>query len=239
MKSLQASRIIIGSEVRCIDGRCGFLQRVVIEPVEGIVTHLIVEPNHRGKAPHLIPIEAVIWTEQGRPGTIQLRCTLAELRSFETAPARHFLAGASGHWGYRQEQMYSWPNYRLGSADGAAASSVRTEDVARASAQLDSRTRRHHHARRQSSLGEVEVRRGDHMWATDGPLGRVQGLIVDRFDRHVTHVLLDEGDMWGQKRAAIPIDSIVTLRELGDGVKVDLTREQVNQLPPIELDVQE
>lgn len=238
MKSLRTGKFTIGDEVHCIDGRCGFLQRVVIEPVEGAVTHLIVEANHRGKAPYLIPVEAVIWTEQGG-GTIQLRCTLAEIRSFEGAPARHFLAGASGHWGYRQEQMYSWPNYRLGRAAGGAASSVRTEDAASPSAQAHSRPRLHRHAHRQSSLGEVEVRRGDHMWATDGPLGRVQGLIVDRFDRHVTHVLLDEGDIWGQKRAAIPIDSIVTLRELGDGVRVDLTREQVGQLPPIELDVQE
>jgi sporulation protein YlmC with PRC-barrel domain len=227
VKSLRTSKIIIGSEVRCIDGRCGFLQRVVIEPAEGVVTHLVVEANHRGKAPYLIPVETVIWAEQGSPDAIQLRCTLAELRSFETAPARHFLAGASGRWGYRQEQMYSWPNYRMG------------RNVASPTAQPDSPTRPHHHAHRQSNLAEVEVRRGDHVWATDGPLGRVQGLIVDRSDRHVTHILLDEGDIWGQKRAAIPIDSIVALRELDDGVQVDLTREQVNQLPPIELDIQE
>lgn len=239
VKSFRGRKITIGSEVHCLDGRCGSLQQVVIEPVEGVVTHLIVESNHRGKAPYLIPIEAVVGVDQGKPGRIQLRCTIAELRNFEGAHARHFLAGASGQWGYQQEQMLSWPHYRLGRAASADSRVVRAGKAASPTAHAGPRTPIHHHAHRQSGLREVDVRRGDQMWATDGPLGRVQGLVVDGFDRHVTHVLLDEGEIWGQKRAAIPIDSIATLRELIDGVQVDLTREQVDRLPPIELDVQE
>jgi hypothetical protein len=52
-------------------------------------------------------------------------------------------------------------------------------------------------------VGEVEVRRGDHVYATDGPIGRVQGLVIDARDYHVTHVLLDEGHLWGKKEVAI------------------------------------
>jgi hypothetical protein len=53
--------------------------------------------------------------------------------------------------------------------------------------------------------GEREVRRGEHVHATDGPIGKVQGLVVNPADHHVTHVLLDEGHLWGKKRVAIPI----------------------------------
>ena len=57
-------------------------------------------------------------------------------------------------------------------------------------------------------LGEVEVRRGEHVSATDGEIGRVRGLVIDPGDHCVTHVLLDEGHLWGQKRVAIPITAV-------------------------------
>ena len=34
---------------------------------------------------------------------------------------------------------------------------------------------------------------GEHVFATDGAIGRVQGLVIDPSDHCVTHVLLDEG----------------------------------------------
>jgi sporulation protein YlmC with PRC-barrel domain len=83
-------------------------------------------------------------------------------------------------------------------------------------------------------LGEVEVRRGDHVHATDGTIGRVQGLVIDPADHHVTHVLLDEGHLWGQKRVAIPISVVAAVDE--DGVRLSLAKDQVRDLPPVDLD---
>jgi hypothetical protein len=54
-------------------------------------------------------------------------------------------------------------------------------------------------------LGEVEIRRGDHVHASDGDIGRVHGLVIDPRNHRVTHVLLQEGDLWGRKQVAIPI----------------------------------
>ena len=53
--------------------------------------------------------------------------------------------------------------------------------------------------------GEVEVRRGEHVHATDGEIGRVHGFVIDPTDHQLTHVLLDEGHLWGKKTVAIPI----------------------------------
>jgi sporulation protein YlmC with PRC-barrel domain len=44
-------------------------------------------------------------------------------------------------------------------------------------------------------LDEVEVRRGEHVYATNGHLGKVQGLVIDPDSHHVTHVLLQEGHL--------------------------------------------
>ena len=82
-------------------------------------------------------------------------------------------------------------------------------------------------------LGDVEVRRGQHVHASDGSIGRVQGLVVDPTDHHVTHVLLDEGHFWGKKEVAIPIGAVT---DVTDGVRLSLTKDEVADLPPVELD---
>jgi uncharacterized protein YrrD len=79
----------------------------------------------------------------------------------------------------------------------------------------------------------VDVRRGDDVHATDGDIGRVQGLVIDPKDHHVTHVLLQEGHLWGKKEVAIPIGAVKEVA--ADGVQLTLTRNQVRDLPPVDL----
>jgi sporulation protein YlmC with PRC-barrel domain len=81
--------------------------------------------------------------------------------------------------------------------------------------------------------GEVEVRRGEHVHATDGAIGRIQGFVIDPTDHHLTHVLLDEGHLWGKKRVAIPISAV---KDVDDGVRLTLTKAEVEGLPAVDLD---
>jgi uncharacterized protein YrrD len=79
-------------------------------------------------------------------------------------------------------------------------------------------------------LGEVEIRRGDPVHAGDGWIGAVQGLVIDAADDHVTHVILQEGHVWGRKQVAIPIGAA---NRVGDEIWVDLTKDQIEALPPL------
>jgi len=81
--------------------------------------------------------------------------------------------------------------------------------------------------------GEVEVRRGEPVHATDGEIGRVQGFVIDPTDHHLTHVLLDEGHLWGKKRVAIPISAV---KDVNDGVRLTITKGEIGDLPPVDLD---
>ena len=83
-------------------------------------------------------------------------------------------------------------------------------------------------------VGEVEVRRGEHVHATDGAIGHVKGLVIDPTDHHVTHFLLEEGHIWDRKRVAIPITAVTGVE---DGVCLNLTKDQVRDLPPVEITV--
>jgi sporulation protein YlmC with PRC-barrel domain len=78
--------------------------------------------------------------------------------------------------------------------------------------------------------GETELHPGDYVQAVDGEIGQVQGVIIDRGDHRVTHVLLREGHLWGRKEVAIPASAIT---DVTDGIVLNLTKKQVGDLPPL------
>jgi sporulation protein YlmC with PRC-barrel domain len=78
-------------------------------------------------------------------------------------------------------------------------------------------------------LGEADVDRGDPVYALDGEIGRVQGLMVDPDDHRVTHVLLEEGHLWGRKKVSIPASAVTGV---ASGIRLSLTKKQVEDLPP-------
>lgn len=79
-------------------------------------------------------------------------------------------------------------------------------------------------------LGETEVRRGDYVHALDDEIGQLQGVIIDRGDHRITHVLLKEGHLWGRKEVAIPASAVT---DMTDGIALNLTKKQVEELPPL------
>jgi len=78
-------------------------------------------------------------------------------------------------------------------------------------------------------LGEADVDRGEPVHALDGEIGRVQGFLVDPDDHRVTHVLLEEGHLWGRKKVSIPVSAVTGV---ANGIRLNLTKKQVEDLPP-------
>jgi sporulation protein YlmC with PRC-barrel domain len=216
----ESTEFDIGSEVLCSDGPSGSLERVVLDPVARAITHLVVAPGQRRGSGHLVPVDRV--ASAGKE--IRLDCTRAELEQLDEARDVDLLRPASSCLGYPQEHVLMWPYYGLHMA-GIGMSARGTALHAGSSPTVVA----HDHV----PLGEVEVRRGEHVHATDGTIGRVKGLVIEPTDHHVTHFLLDEGHLWGHRRVAIPISAVT---RVGDGVRVDLTKDQVRDLPPIDVD---
>jgi sporulation protein YlmC with PRC-barrel domain len=77
-------------------------------------------------------------------------------------------------------------------------------------------------------LGEADVDRGEPVHALDGEIGRVQGFLVDPNDHRVTHVLLEEGHLWGRKKVSIPVSAVTGVE---NGIQLSLTKKQVEDLP--------
>ena len=210
----EATPFTIGAGASCSDGVCGEVTRVVVDPVARAVTHLVVEPGHRHGPGRLVPAGLADAT----PGGIRLRCTLAEFGKLDPAEETQFLPGTPGYPGYDPGQVLSWPYYDLGAGPDPTGGIVSIpQAITYDTVPLD----------------EVEVRRGQHVHATDGSIGKVQGLVIDRSSHHVTHVLLQEGHLWGRKDVAIPISAVTDVQ---DGIRLNITRQQVQDLPPADID---
>jgi sporulation protein YlmC with PRC-barrel domain len=204
----ETASFTIGARASCTDGVGGEVTCVVVDPLARSVTHLVVQPKHRHGAARLVPLDLVDATT----GEIRLRCSLAEFENLAPAEGTRFLPGTPGYpGGYDPEHVLMLPYYNMGMADAYSGPMTVTYDAI--------------------PLDKVEVHRGDHVHATDGHIGQVQGLVVDPDSHHVTHVLLQEGHLWGRKEVAIPIGAVTGIE---DGIRLNITKQQVQDLPPVD-----
>jgi sporulation protein YlmC with PRC-barrel domain len=75
------------------------------------------------------------------------------------------------------------------------------------------------------------VRRGARVEATDGHVGRVDEFLIDPESEHITHLVMREGHLWGQRDVTIPISKVDRMEE--DTVYLKLDKGSVEALPTI------
>ena len=78
--------------------------------------------------------------------------------------------------------------------------------------------------------GEMAVRKGAWVEATDGHIGRVEEFLVDPSDRHITHLVLEEGQ-WHKKVLTLPLSEIVYMNE--DYIYLKLNKQTIKSLTAI------
>jgi sporulation protein YlmC with PRC-barrel domain len=202
----------IGTRVNCTDGPCGTLSRLIVDPENETVTHLVVEPGHRHPG-RLVPI--ALADAGAGAGEVGLRCSLADFGKLDAAEEQQVLPADGGY-----PMPSPGPRMMVGRVLGPplvnlspGAKRVDTEDFV--------------------PLGEVEVTGGDPVFATDGEIGRIRGLVIDPGSRRVSHVLLAEGHLWGRTEVAIPISAVTKIDNI---VRLSISKQQVQDLPPVDIE---
>ena len=77
------------------------------------------------------------------------------------------------------------------------------------------------------------------MGVDDGTPARIVTVTVFRWARwpcagaSLSHVLLQEGHLWGRKEVAIPIGAVAST---GDGIQLTIAKQEVQDLPPVDID---
>jgi sporulation protein YlmC with PRC-barrel domain len=214
----------IGAEVSASDGSVGKVNRVVVDPVAKKLTHLVVETGLGQGPSRLVPLDLV---QGDGGGEVRLSCTKAEFENLEPAEETKFVRRTTSFGSFGAGDVLSWPYYGaagIGDLDGiGGAGGMGTEDGSPVSRKVTYDT---------VPVGEVSVRRGQPVLATDGAIGHVQGLVVHPDSGHVTHVLLQEGHLWGRKEVAIPISAVDTTV---DGTQLKIAKQDVQDLPPVDI----
>jgi hypothetical protein len=210
----ESTEFILGSGVSCRDGPCGELARIIVDPGPRTVTHLVIKPPQRGQAARLVPVRLA----GAGADAIHLRCSTSQFEGLREAEQTQIVPGALGDLDDGQDHQLSAPYYgpggvglvmAIGTGLGSGTAPLRiTSD--------------------RIPAGTVELRPGERVHATDGPIGKVQGLTVLDRGHRVAHILLGEGHLWGKRRVAIPISAVA---DFSDGVRLRLAQDEVRDLP--------
>lgn len=193
--------IPMDAEVRCSDGPCGRSTGVIVDPTNEAITHVVVKEKRRRHAERLIPVDWVVKTTHDE---IYLGCTQHELAKEDL---------------FVEEDFVSVEILRYIGAAYMTYPFLTTE-----SRQVKVK---HEHV----PSGELAVRRGAHVAATDGPVGRVDEFLVDPRSDHITHLVLREAHLWGARDVSIPVSAIDHLEE--ETVYLKLDKRSIEALPAV------
>ncbi len=215
----------LGAEVHCADGECGELKSLVVRPGDDVVTHLVVEQKHGQELGKLVPLGlAGIEPSASAGGQIRLGCTMAEYGRLDPAEATYFYPGNDEYQVRPETSAASWPYYAppgVMGAPGLPSEPGNPQDFT-----VDTVP--------ETLPGEDEVFRGGHVHAKDGDIGHVQGIAVDPATGRVTFVLLRTGRLWSHRAVLVPRSAVAGVG--ADGFHLDITVEQVRDLPPADID---
>jgi sporulation protein YlmC with PRC-barrel domain len=207
----------IGADASCTDGAYGQVSRIIVNPVTREVTHLTVDPKHRPGPGRLVPVDLVDATT----GQIRLRCTLAEFQTLQSAQETESVRDIDPTGQDSAPEKVRWAVVGTPTS-GVGVFARPSEPEAPQQVTVDS-----------VPSGEVDIRRGLTVCATDGEIGQVRGLVVEPGGHQVTHVLLQKGHMPGREEVAIPIGAVTKIGTLL--IHLSLTKHQVKDLPPVNI----
>ncbi len=168
-------------DVYCSDGLCGHSSEVIVDSTNKQVTHLVVKGKHAPHTKYMVAIDEIM---DSTPDMIKLRCTSAHLAAMEPfihvdtiytdAKGMGYSTGEVGMIGSLGMGYASFPQHNAGERFTVT---VKTEAVPN---------------------GEVALKQGVHIHATDGRIGRLDGFLAVAGSGQITHLLLREGHLWGK-----------------------------------------
>ena len=198
--------IPVDAKVECADGPYGEAVAVIIDPVKQALTHFVVQDSvSEHPVQYLVGMDYVVETS---PDSVRLSCTKDELLAMEHFMEQHYIEKSPP--GYSHYQAGEWHAPITTTVMGGAYKVEETERV---------------------PPGELAVRRSNPVEATDGAVGVVGEFLVEPASGHITHIVLEEGHLWGKKDVTLPVSAIDRVEQ--DTVYLKLSKKDIGSLPAI------
>jgi len=204
--------ISVNATVYCSDGVCGKTIRVIIDPIKKKLTHIVVQGRGlEAGVEQLVPIEKI---KESTADEVHLTCSHEEFLLLDSYYEYDYLPGDNDLLDYDQSDFlihpYVLPNFEYGyDYEPLYAKIARVPH------------------------GELGVRRGAKVHATDGEVGKVDEFLVSPDDHLISHLVLREGHFLGKKLITIPVSEISRVKE--NQVFLKLDKQAIRELPSIPL----
>jgi sporulation protein YlmC with PRC-barrel domain len=200
--------IAVNAEVYCTDGYFGHLIYLILNPVDRQITHVVIEEDALGGVQRLVPIDLVSSSSAAH---VELACTREEVFDrLDPFIRTEFLQ--SNVPDYMLTMHLMWP-YVMSDVE---MKTIEHESI---------------------PPGELAVRRGTRVEATDGYVGHVGEFVINPENGFITHLVLDEGHLWWHKMITIPVSEIDHIED--NTVYLKLDKHAIGRLPPVPLDSRE
>jgi len=204
---MNAFDLHIGTKVRCLDGRCGKLAKIAVNPTTLQVTDLIVEEGFLLKQARAVPISTVAYAE---PKDILLLLSSDDLRGYAEYREKVFERPATaqeGHSGSSTEEV-SYPSFTTPYDPGMRVGIVK-EKI------------------RQGLSSELElISKGTLVKNSEGIVGRLSHLMTDPETGEITNLVVQQGFMFPEQ-LVVPVYFVESISE--DGIFLILLDEELDR----------
>lgn len=201
--------IPVKTEVQCSDGDAGLSTYVIVNPINNLITHLVVKSSEEPFKEYKVPVDQI---EETTPNLIKLKCTRDDLDKMDPFISEEYIhTNVPDFEGY-QDDYLAWPyvlpppGFVYDSEDGYIP--LELENMPE---------------------GELAVSRGAQVEATDGYVGQVDELLINSSNMHITHLVLRERHIFKDREITIPVSQIDHVDE--DTIYLKLDLQGVEDLP--------
>ena len=195
--------IRLNVEVKCESEALGICIGIILDPVTDKVTHLVIQENDTLQNKRLVPVSKV---QEGTPEWIRLSCTRGEFEAMEPFVDTEFIPSGIADPDIAAGMMWAY------SVPDTPFMILEHERIPPA---------------------ELAIHKGAVVRASDGRIGRVDEFLIEPASGKITHLVLKEGHLWGQKDVTIPVIQIDHIEE--DTVFLKLDRKSVEGLPSVRI----
>jgi sporulation protein YlmC with PRC-barrel domain len=193
--------IPINAKVTCKDGPCGQVTHVILKPTTEKITHLVVSNEMFPETEFMISIQ---YVKKSSHDQIRLNCSIEEVMKMPIFDRAYFIPSMVG--GFYGDPYMMWPYYV------PEKTNIRLE-------------------KEHIPADEFVIRRGAVVESQDGHIGRVDEFLINPENDHITHLVLREGHLWGQKDVTIPVGQIDHYKD--NIIYLKLTKHDIKSLPAI------
>jgi hypothetical protein len=170
--------IPVNAKVYCQNKVCEITLAVILDPVNEIVTHLVVKER---KAPHVQRLVPINMVDGSLNNIIHLKCDEVTLKDFPPFVELDYIQASIPRFTQAYGIFYMEPVVVVEKKMAIV---------------------KHYHIPR----NELTVNRGMPVYSAEGySVGKVDEFLVEQDGGHVTHLILRDGHLWGQKDIIIPV----------------------------------